>query len=283
MVLDMVRGKSAVIRMIFTFMDELDVMEGNLVRTRRARPVRIPEWAEADDGDETASLDEQGLGEETPLPMWGEFASEVPSSGMKTESPPAAADKGARPLLRGTSRELKQNRSGSSSRCRAGCRARRSCGGAKSRPRWSAGGRLMNRLAPRSRLSPRNMATSFRERAPRSRSKMLRFPSLRGDRREYKFAPRRGPYKRALRERFERLAAAEREEAARKAAKAESLLMLRQAQHEDNLPRPEPGPPVQPGKGGPTRETPNHCRTSPSGCADSRRRREALIWKRGYD
>jgi hypothetical protein len=61
--------------------------------------------------------------------------------------------------------------------------------------------------------------------------------------------PEEGPYKRALRERFERLAAAEREEAARKAAKAESLLMLRQAQHEDNLPRPEPGPPVQPGEG----------------------------------
>ena len=53
--------------------------------------------------------------------------------------------------------------------------------------------------------------------------------------------PEEGPYKRALRERFERLAAAEREEAARKAAKAEGSPMLRQAQHEGikKTPRPE--------------------------------------------
>src|ERR1700729_3571406 len=51
MVLDMVRGKTATIRLIFAFMDELDVMEGKLAPKRRARPVRLPEWAEADDGD----------------------------------------------------------------------------------------------------------------------------------------------------------------------------------------------------------------------------------------
>ncbi len=91
--------------------------------------------------------------------------------------------------------------------------------------------------------------------------------------------PEKGPHKRALRARFERLAWAEREEAARKAAlaaKAEGSPMLRsafvkasadmseeqtrrtpdrspgaggQAQHEGNHPRPEPGLPVQPGEG----------------------------------
>ena len=57
--------------------------------------------------------------------------------------------------------------------------------------------------------------------------------------------PEEGPHTRALRERFLRLAAAEHEEAARKAAlaaKAESSLMLRQAQYEsaEKTPRPEP-------------------------------------------
>jgi hypothetical protein len=57
--------------------------------------------------------------------------------------------------------------------------------------------------------------------------------------------PEEGPHKRALRARYERLAAAEREEAARKAglaAKAEGSPMLRQAQHEGlgEVPRPEP-------------------------------------------
>jgi hypothetical protein len=57
--------------------------------------------------------------------------------------------------------------------------------------------------------------------------------------------PEEGPHKRALRARFERLAAAERMEVERKAAltaKAEGSLMLRQAQHEGikKTPRPEP-------------------------------------------
>ena len=57
--------------------------------------------------------------------------------------------------------------------------------------------------------------------------------------------PEEGPHKRALRARFERLAWAQREEAARKAAlaaKAEGVPMLRQAQHEgvEKTPRPEP-------------------------------------------
>ncbi|HWY17056.1 MAG TPA: hypothetical protein VNX86_18135, partial [Rhizomicrobium sp.] len=79
-VLDGVRGKTAVMRLAFSLFDELDVMEGNLEPSRRARPVRLPQWAEVDDGDEADSPDEQGLGEEAPLPEWGEFAGEAPGS-----------------------------------------------------------------------------------------------------------------------------------------------------------------------------------------------------------
>ena len=85
MVLDMVRGKTATIRMIFAFMDELDEMEGNLVRTRRRRPARIPE--EVDDGYEADSPDEQGLGEEAPLPEWAEYCGEPPQSTIQTSPP----------------------------------------------------------------------------------------------------------------------------------------------------------------------------------------------------
>ena len=79
-VLDGVRGKTAVMRLAFSLFDELDVMEGNLEPSRRARPVRLPQWAEVDDGDEADSPDEQGLGEEAPLPERGEFAGEAPGS-----------------------------------------------------------------------------------------------------------------------------------------------------------------------------------------------------------
>src|SRR5580700_831627 len=59
MVLDMVRGKTATIRIIFAFMDELDVMEGKLAPRRRARPVRLPEEVETADEAVTAFENEQ--------------------------------------------------------------------------------------------------------------------------------------------------------------------------------------------------------------------------------
>ncbi len=167
----------------------------------------------------------------------------------------------------------------------ARCRARRSCGGARSRPRWSGGGWLMNRHAPRSRPLPRNTATSFRERPPSSLPKILRLPSVRGKCRELQIrAPKKGPYKRALRERFERLAAAEREEAARKAAKAEGCpcfdrLSMRELKKHLAL---SLVPRFNRGKGGPTREIPIPCRTSASGCADNSPRREGGRMERGH-
>ncbi|HWY13848.1 MAG TPA: hypothetical protein VNX86_01755, partial [Rhizomicrobium sp.] len=85
-VLDGVRGKTAVMRLAFSLFDELDVMEGNLEPRRRARPVRLPLWAEADDGDEADSPDEQGPGEEAPLPVWGESCGD-PARG-RIETPP---------------------------------------------------------------------------------------------------------------------------------------------------------------------------------------------------
>src|SRR5580700_6853636 len=85
-VLDGVRGKTAVMRLAFSLFDELDVMEGNLEPRRRARPVRLPQWAEADDGDEADSPDEQGPGEEAPLPVWGESCGD-PARG-RIETPP---------------------------------------------------------------------------------------------------------------------------------------------------------------------------------------------------
>ena len=86
-VLDGVRGKTAVMRLAFSLFDELDVMEGNLEPRRRARPVRLPQWAEADDGYEADSPDEQGLGEEAPSPEWGKFAGEAPWSAIQTSPP----------------------------------------------------------------------------------------------------------------------------------------------------------------------------------------------------
>jgi len=86
-VLDGVRGKTAVMRLAFSLFDELDVMEGNLVRTRRARPVRLPQWAEVDDGDEADSPDEQGPGEKAPLPEWGEYCGEPPQSTIQAPPP----------------------------------------------------------------------------------------------------------------------------------------------------------------------------------------------------
>src|ERR1700686_4348654 len=72
-VLDGVRGKTAVMRWAFCLLDELDVMEGNLERTRRARRVRIPEEADyGDEADSPGAADEQGIIEEEPLPEWGE-------------------------------------------------------------------------------------------------------------------------------------------------------------------------------------------------------------------
>ncbi len=275
MVLDMVRGKSAVIRMIFTFMDELDVMEGNLVRTRRARPVRIPEWAEADDGDETASLDEQGLGEETPLPMWGEFASEVPSSGMKTESPPAAADKGARPLTEGNEQgvetESERQFLAVSRRVPSEKELRRREEQAemeRGRQAYESARATVKAFAEKHGYEfPGTGSAEPVKDAPlpltegRSQGIQIRAPKrdptsgrcVNG----LKDSPRRSARKLHARRRRRRVCSCFDRLSMRIICLALSLVLR-----------------FNRGKGGPTRETPNHCRTSPSGCADSRRRRE---------
>ena len=293
-VLDGVRGKTAVMRLAFSLFDELDVMEGNLEPRRRARPVRLPQWAEVDDGDEADSPDEQGLGEEAPLPEWGEFAGEAPGSTIQTSPPdlsrPATA---GRPDETHSERESEKKTLLDGELQSAGSWVARSAAG---HDRDGAGGTHFQTAA--SALTEGNeqglkteserqfLAISCRvpsekelrrreEQAEMDRQRRA-YESLPGkikafcDKHGWEYPPgmqtpkdvpaplsegqtqgitnprpEEGPHKRALRARFERLAWAESEEAARKAAlaaKAEGVPMLRQAQHEgiEKTPRPEP-------------------------------------------
>ncbi len=88
-VLDGVRGKTAVMRLAFSLFDELDVLEGNLEPRRRARPVRLPEEVEAADEAAAAFENEQeadvsvhpvsqGIIEELRSPASCEYAGEAP-------------------------------------------------------------------------------------------------------------------------------------------------------------------------------------------------------------
>src|ERR1700733_14560095 len=291
-VLDGVRGKTAVMRLAFSLFDELDVMEGNLEPRRRARPVRLPQWAEVDDGDEADSPDEQGLGEEAPLPEWGEFAGEAPGSTIQTSPPdlsrPATA---GRPDETHSERESEKKTLLDGELQSAGSWVARSAAG---HDRDGAGGTHFQTAASAltegneqglnleserqflaiSRRVPNEKELRRREEQAEMDRQRRAYESLPGkikafcDKHGYEYPPgmqtpkdvpaplsegqtqgitnprpEEGPHKRALRARFERLAWAESEEAARKAAlaaKAQGLLMLRQAQHEGNSPRPEP-------------------------------------------
>ena len=289
-VLDGVRGKTAVMRLAFSLFDELDVMEGNLEPRRRARRVRLPEWAEADDGDEADSPDEQGPGEEAPLPEWGEFAGEAPGSTIQTSPPdlsrPATA---GRPDETHSERESEKKTLLDGELQSAGSWVARSAAG---HDRDGAGGTHFQTAA--SALTEGNeqglkteserqfLAISCRvpsEKELRRREEQgemdrqrRAYESLPGkikafcDKHGWEYPPgmqtpkdvpaplsegqtqgitnprpEEGPHKRALRARFERLAWAEREEAARKAAKAKAVPLTPPSENIE-MKEPEPLP-----------------------------------------
>jgi hypothetical protein len=256
MALDMVRGKIATIRTIFDFMDELDVMEGNLEPRRRGRPVRMPEEVEAayeaaaafeneQETDGSVHPVSQRIIEEPPSPMWGGYTDEAPGSGSKAESPSAATQAGAPPLIEGKEqgRKAEWERSFLTEAAR---NARRVPSEKELRQQEEQAEMDRQRHAYESVAAKVKAfaeahgydfpGTGTAEAAKDSVATPSEGQGI------INSHPEEGPNKRALRQRFERLAWANRMEAERKAAlaaKAEGSLMLRQAQHEV-FPRPEP-------------------------------------------